>query len=106
MILWPMLVGIIGFIIACTTLNTGARCALLHRSAQNEAEAPLADVSLFLMSQSYASFVVMLAWISSTIARPPAKRAAAIAFINCFSQLGNVRYASAPPPRPLLTCST
>lgn len=34
--------------------------------------------------------MVMFAWISNSIPRPPSKRAVAIAFTNCFSQLGNV----------------
>jgi len=42
------------------------------------------------MAQSYAAFITFLAWISSTFPRPPSKRAVAIAFINAFSQLGNV----------------
>ncbi|CAL1701093.1 unnamed protein product [Somion occarium] len=66
-------VGIVGFIIAICTMNTAARY-----------------VSLFLMAQSYAGFVVMYAWISNTFPRPPSKRAVALALVNAFSQLGNV----------------
>lgn len=66
-------VGIIGFVIAICTLNTAARY-----------------VSLFMMAQSYAGFVVLYAWISNTFPRPPSKRAVALALINAFSQLGNV----------------
>jgi len=44
----------------------------------------------FLMAQSYAGFVCFLAWVSNSIPQPPAKRAVAIAFINAFSQLGNI----------------
>lgn len=47
-------------------------------------------VALFLQASSYAGFIVFYSWISSTFPRPPAKRAVAIAFINAFSQLGNV----------------
>ena len=42
------------------------------------------------MAQSYAGFICFLAWVSNTIARPHAKRAVALAFINAFSQLGNI----------------
>lgn len=35
-------------------------------------------------------FIVFYSWISSSFPRPPAKRAVAIAFINAFSQLGNI----------------
>ncbi|KAG6814214.1 hypothetical protein H0H92_000891 [Tricholoma furcatifolium] len=65
--------GIVGFIIAISTMNTAARY-----------------VSLFLMAQSYAGFIVHYAWISNTFPRPPSKRAVALALINAFSQLGNI----------------
>jgi hypothetical protein len=42
------------------------------------------------MAQSYSSFICFLAWTSNIFARPPSKRAVALAFINAFSQLGNV----------------
>lgn len=69
----PFGFGIIGFIIAVSTMNTAARY-----------------VSLFLMAQSYAGFIVMYAWISNCFPRPPSKRAVALALTNAFSQLGNV----------------
>ena len=47
-------------------------------------------VGRFMMAQSYAGFVVLYAWVSNTFARPPSKRAVALAFVNAFSQLGNV----------------
>ncbi|KAJ3773078.1 MFS general substrate transporter [Lentinula raphanica] len=65
--------GIVGFVIAIATMNTAARY-----------------VSLFLMAQSYAGFVVVYAWISNSFPRPPSKRAVALALMNAFSQLGNV----------------
>ncbi|KAF9452505.1 MFS general substrate transporter [Macrolepiota fuliginosa MF-IS2] len=65
--------GIIGFIIAISTMNTAARY-----------------VSLFLMAQSYAGFIVLYAWLSNSFPRPPSKRAVALALTNAFSQLGNV----------------
>ncbi|KAJ7179945.1 major facilitator superfamily domain-containing protein [Mycena crocata] len=65
--------GIIGFIIAISTMNTAARY-----------------ISLFLMAQSYAGFVVMYAWMSNSFPRPPSKRAVALALMNAFSQLGNI----------------
>ncbi|KAF8974309.1 MFS general substrate transporter [Flammula alnicola] len=65
--------GIVGFVIAISTMNTAARY-----------------ISLFLMAQSYAGFVVLYAWMSNSFPRPPSKRAVALALINAFSQLGNV----------------
>jgi hypothetical protein len=41
------------------------------------------------MAQSYSGFICFLAWTSNIFARPPSKRAVALAFINAFSQLGN-----------------
>lgn len=69
----PLCFGLVGFIIAMSTEVLAARY-----------------VSLFLMSQSYSAFVVLYAWISNTFPRPAMKRGIAIAFINAFSQLGNV----------------
>jgi len=69
----PICVGLVGFVISMSTLNTAARY-----------------VALFLQASSYAGFIVFYSWISSSFPRPPAKRAVAIAFINAFSQLGNV----------------
>ncbi|RDB22569.1 hypothetical protein Hypma_010246 [Hypsizygus marmoreus] len=65
--------GILGFIISISTMNTAARY-----------------VSLFLMAQSYAGFIVLFAWMSNTFPRPPSKRAVALALMNAFSQLGNI----------------
>jgi hypothetical protein len=70
----PLLVGIAAFIIAIASLNTAARY-----------------VSMMLMVPGvYTSFVVCLAWISNCIPRPPAKRAAALAFINAVSNCSSI----------------
>ncbi|KAK1144082.1 hypothetical protein N8T08_005744 [Aspergillus melleus] len=69
----PILMGLLGFIICMSTLNTAARY-----------------VALFLQAGSYAGFIVVYSWISSSFPRPPAKRAVALALVNAFSQLGNV----------------
>jgi hypothetical protein len=44
----------------------------------------------FLMAQSYSGFICFWAWTSNIFVRPPSKRAVALAFINAFSQLGNL----------------
>ncbi|KAH7916081.1 MFS general substrate transporter [Hygrophoropsis aurantiaca] len=72
-VLVPLGLGIVGFLIAMVTMNTAARY-----------------LSLFLMAQSYAGFIVFFAWVSNSIPRPASKRAVALAFINAFSSLGNV----------------
>ncbi|KAL4933996.1 MFS transporter [Aspergillus undulatus] len=71
--LGPALACIIGYIIAMTTQSTAPRY-----------------VSMFLMTTGYASGFVMLAWISSTIPRPPAKRAAAIGIVNAMGNIGSI----------------
>ncbi|KFY61227.1 hypothetical protein V496_05121 [Pseudogymnoascus sp. VKM F-4515 (FW-2607)] len=72
-IVGPIIVGLVGFVISMSTLNVAARY-----------------VALFLQASSYAGFIVLYSWISSSFPRPPAKRAVAIAMVNAFSQLGNV----------------
>ncbi|TID21307.1 nicotinamide mononucleotide permease [Venturia nashicola] len=72
-IVGPICIGLVGFIISMSTLNTAGRY-----------------VALFLQASSYAGFIVFYSWISSSFPRPPAKRAVAIALINAFSQLGNI----------------
>ncbi|KAJ7700036.1 MFS general substrate transporter [Mycena rosella] len=82
--------GILGFVIAISTMNTAARY-----------------ISLFLMAQSYAGLWVRpilildsregckrlfsyVSWMSNSFPRPPSKRAVALALMNAFSQLGNI----------------
>lgn len=51
-------------------------------------------VAMMLMPTGvYTGYVVALGWISNTIPRPPAKRAAALAFINAISNTSSI-YAS------------
>ncbi|GAA5973309.1 hypothetical protein JCM11641_003066 [Rhodosporidiobolus odoratus] len=69
----PLIIGIVGFIIAMTTKAFGPRY-----------------FSLFLMAQSYSGFVCFYAWTSSTFARPAMTRSISIAAVNALSQLGNV----------------
>ncbi|RDW56863.1 hypothetical protein BP5796_12930 [Coleophoma crateriformis] len=70
----PIFFGMVGFIIAATTLNFGARY-----------------FSLFLMLGGvYGSYNVALAWISSTLPRPIEKRAAAIALVNTVGNFAQI----------------
>ncbi|KAJ7057688.1 MFS general substrate transporter [Mycena amicta] len=66
-------VVILGFIISLSTHNIGARY-----------------FSMFLMAGGYAAFPMTGAWVSNVIARPPAKRAAAIGIVNGLGNLGNL----------------
>ncbi|KAL1837889.1 hypothetical protein VTJ49DRAFT_3293 [Mycothermus thermophilus] len=73
----PMWVAVVAYIIAATTTHIAPRY-----------------LSMMLMPPAvYSGFVVALAWISNTIPRPPAKRAAALAFINAVSNCSSI-YAS------------
>jgi hypothetical protein len=38
----------------------------------------------------YSGGIILLGWVSSTIPRPPIKRAAAIAFVNGFANIGQI----------------
>lgn len=76
-VITPLILTVVAFIIAASTTNTAARY-----------------VAMMLMpSTIYASFVVALSWISSSIPRPPAKRAATLAAINAISNSTSI-YAS------------
>ncbi|KAG1898616.1 MFS general substrate transporter [Suillus fuscotomentosus] len=68
----PLLVGIAGFIIAISTMNTGMRY-----------------LSLFLMAQSPIAYAVALTWVMNTFSQSQSKRAAAIALINTMASVGN-----------------
>ncbi len=73
----PLSISIVAYIIAATTSGVGPRY-----------------FAMMLMPASvYTGYVVALAWISNTIPRPPAKRAAALAFINAVSNCSSI-YAS------------
>ncbi|ODN84937.1 hypothetical protein L202_00783 [Cryptococcus amylolentus CBS 6039] len=83
----PLAVGMIGYIIAASTLQTGPRY-----------------FSLFLMLGGlFGSYNVALAWISSTFPRPRAKRASAYAIINSLGNIAQIwspyLYPSSDAPR-------
>jgi hypothetical protein len=86
----PLCIGIVGFIIAISTMRLAARYFALYVSCLSVRFDGYLTVISFLMAQSYSSFICFLAWTSNIVARPPSKRAVALAFINAFSQLGNV----------------
>ena len=43
-----------------------------------------------MMCLSYCGYMIIFSWLSNNIPRPPAKRAVALAFVNGFSQIGNL----------------
>ncbi|OXH24348.1 MFS transporter [Cryptococcus neoformans] len=72
---WPLLMGIVGFIISIAVPP--------EKKAGRY-------VALFLQAGSYAGYIIMYTWMSSSFPRPPAKRAVALAFMNAMSQVGNI----------------
>jgi len=64
---------ILGFVIALSTMSLAGRY-----------------ISLFFMACGYVGFAMTLVWVSNTIPRPPAKRAAAIGIVNGMGNLGNL----------------
>ncbi|MCJ1252059.1 hypothetical protein MMC30_009297 [Trapelia coarctata] len=78
----PLYVAVVAFIIAATTTSLAPRY-----------------LSMMLMVPGvYTGYVVALAWISNTLPRPPAKRAAALAAINAVSNTSSI-YASYMYPK-------
>lgn len=71
-IIGPLLMGIIGFALAISTMNTAIRY-----------------LSLFFMAQATVSYIVLLAWVSNSI-ESSSKRAVAMAFINACASAGNI----------------
>ncbi|KAJ4364773.1 hypothetical protein N0V95_000721 [Ascochyta clinopodiicola] len=82
-IVLPLCVGIFAFILAAATHSTGPRYAAM----------------MLMVPGVYTGYVVVLAWISNSMPRPPAKRAAALAFINAVSNTSSI-YASYMYPQP------
>jgi len=72
---WPLVVGIVGFIVSMATSPTNVAGRY---------------VALFLQAQSYAAYIIMYSWMASSFPRPPAKRAVALALMNALSQVGNI----------------
>lgn len=73
----PLYISVIAFIIAATTTATGPRYLAM----------------MLMVPGVYTGYVVALGWISNTLPRPPAKRAAALAAINAVSNASSI-YAS------------
>jgi hypothetical protein len=88
---YPVFISTVGFIIFMTTDSFGPRY-----------------FSFFLMNFVFAQNGTLYAWISNAIPRPPAKRAAALAFINSVGNSASIwtpfTYwpSSAPHYRPAL----
>lgn len=73
----PLYFAVFAFILAAATTTTAPRYVAM----------------MFMVPGVYTGYVVALAWISNTLPRPPAKRAAALAAINAVSNSSSI-YAS------------
>ncbi|KAL2038962.1 hypothetical protein N7G274_008302 [Stereocaulon virgatum] len=73
----PLYFAVIAYIIAATTTSVGPRYFAM----------------MLMPAGVYTGYVVALGWISNTLPRPPAKRAAALAAINAVSNCSSI-YAS------------
>ncbi|KAF2726383.1 retrograde regulation protein 2 [Polychaeton citri CBS 116435] len=73
----PLVVGIAAFILAACTTSMAPRYVAM----------------MIMLSGLYCGYVIILSWISNSIPRPPAKRAAALALINAVSNSSSI-YAS------------
>ncbi|KAH8728079.1 pantothenate transporter liz1 [Phaeosphaeriaceae sp. PMI808] len=82
-IVLPLCVGVFAFILAAATHSTAPRYVAM----------------MLMVPGVYTGYVVALAWISNSMPRPPAKRAAALAFINAVSNTSSI-YASYMYPQP------
>lgn len=73
----PLIFAVFAYILAAATTSTAPRYVAM----------------MLMVPGVYTGYVVALAWISNTLPRPPAKRAAALAFINAISNTSSI-YAS------------
>ncbi|PSK35846.1 hypothetical protein C7M61_004328 [Candidozyma pseudohaemuli] len=83
----PMVVALAAFIIAVSTLNTGARYFSM----------------VIMVPAIYCSFTTILSWMSNSCPRPPLKRAIALSLMNCLSNSASIwnayLYPSSAGPR-------
>ena len=73
----PLCFGVVGFVIAASTTSF----------------APRYFAMMLMPAGTYTAYIVGFAWMSNTIPRPPAKRAAALGIINAVSNMTSI-YAS------------
>ncbi|KAI9842688.1 MAG: hypothetical protein M1837_006973 [Sclerophora amabilis] len=78
----PLWISVVAFIIAASTTAIGPRYFAM----------------MIMVPGCYTGYVVALAWISNTLPRPPAKRAAALAAINAVSNTSSIYSSYLYPP--------
>lgn len=65
----PLLVALLSFVIAVSTLNTGARYFAM----------------CLMPTGLYCSYTIIISWMSLVVPRPPLKRAIALSIMNCLA---------------------
>ncbi|CAG8975270.1 hypothetical protein HYALB_00007971 [Hymenoscyphus albidus] len=89
----PLFFAIFAYIVAAATIKTGPRYFAM----------------MLMVPGVYTGYVVALAWISNSLPRPPAKRAAALAFINAISNTSSIyasyMYSESAKPRYIVAMS-
>jgi hypothetical protein len=73
-IIGPLVITLVAMVIAVSTLSTGARYAAM----------------MLMPASFYSAAIVILSWITGSIAQPRVKRAVAISFINAVCNTPNV----------------
>lgn len=84
---------ILGYIIGVSTFSIGGRYVAMFLMASGYCGASLPPPRHQLQSgilTRAAGFALTAVWVSNAVPRPPAKRAAAIALVNGFGNLGNL----------------
>lgn len=109
-IVLPLCIAVAAFILAATTTSLAPRyvsmmlmvrrpfyhSSLFHPvpcSSWTQSAHTTRFLTIHQVPSVYSGYVVALAWISNTMPRPPAKRAAGLAFINAVSNTSSI-YAS------------
>jgi hypothetical protein len=90
----PLLIGIIGFMIAISTMNTAMRYISLYRHFFRSVITQVYVPHRFFMAQNAVAFVVFLTWVMDTFSQSQSKCAAAVALINTMSSAGLISSSS------------
>lgn len=73
-IIWPLALATVGFVTGAATLNQGARYFAMY----------------LMIAGEHGANAVIVAWCQKTLLRPRIKRAASVAFVNCFGNIAQV----------------
>lgn len=80
-----MLVAVIGFVMAGSTLNTGARYLSCFLFATGELQMLVNRTAQTDDTGAYSANSIILGWVSATCGQTPEKKAAALSIVNTIS---------------------